>query len=124
MNYPIDNNLFVSFIPSGSFGNLCTDRSLPAISRVTFKHSTPQGGLAAGNYTKDTQAKDFASCVLSCCERPTCNVVFKFDTICYLIECNTSNPSGCEPKFRKDYKFEKAYMVMVREIAGRGALSS
>ncbi|XP_064651810.1 dyslexia-associated protein KIAA0319-like protein isoform X2 [Lineus longissimus] len=101
----------------GSHANLCTNPSLPAINKVTFEHSTPKGGMAAGNYTKDPYALDFASCVISCCEQPSCNVVFMFDTVCYLIECNVSDPSGCDPKYRKDDKFQKTYVVLVREIA-------
>ena len=67
-----------------------------------------------GHYIKDASATDLSSCLLSWCDQDDCNVVFLFDTKCFLITCATAE--GCEPELREEKKFENAYMVTVRTV--------
>ena len=61
-----------------------------------------------GHYIKDASATDLSSCLLSCCDQDDCDVVFLFDTKCFLITCATAE--GCEPELREEKKFENSQL--------------
>ncbi len=64
----------------------------------------------------DKKATDLKSCILSCCASDTCHVAFLYETSCFMIRCNTSHPSACDPEERTGDKYKNTFMVNAREI--------
>lgn len=77
-------------------------------------HVTPFGNTTAGHYTKVKEAQTLVDCVNACCTTESCNVAFFFNTSCFLIQCYSN--TYCTPFKRKGTKFDKSFMVQVREL--------
>jgi hypothetical protein len=56
-----------------------------------YKGCVPAGNLTAGVYTKKKEIEDIETCVTACCEEPSCNVLFFYNGICYLVNKSVKN---------------------------------
>ncbi|XP_013408789.1 dyslexia-associated protein KIAA0319-like protein isoform X2 [Lingula anatina] len=96
--------------------NLCEDVNEEQLEKAMNFRSLPKGGASAGYYSKNTEAKDLKGCVLSCCRKPTCNVVFLHKKTCFLIECNATVPDACDPMTTDTPEFESSLMIQLRSV--------
>ncbi|KAK9743988.1 hypothetical protein QE152_g8208 [Popillia japonica] len=62
----------------------------PQIYQRIFKGFLPQGNLSAGVFEEMVGIKEKKACVLQCCLKDSCNVVFIVDEKCYHIKCNSN----------------------------------
>ncbi|XP_052222214.1 dyslexia-associated protein KIAA0319-like protein isoform X2 [Dreissena polymorpha] len=81
-------------------------------------HTTaiPRGLLDAGYFEQDQQAGDGAECVVSCCNKPLCNVAWFTVGKCFSIECNVDDERACEPVPQSTSKYKDTLFIQIRSI--------
>lgn len=57
----------------------------PGIYPKVFVGFGPKGNESAGNYEKKENVHSFRECLSMCCEQDSCNVVFMYETTCFLV---------------------------------------
>lgn len=86
---------------SGCLSNLCQDAfQSEGFNMQQYLHtmSEPKGALDTGIFDMDDNADDHAKCLMSCCEKPLCNMAWFTQTKekkCFLIEC--ADAELCHP---------------------------
>lgn len=106
--------IFIISNPSTGDEKVCRDTYLHQRNAKIFRQVTPRGNTSAGRYMKVKGATTIKQCVLQCCRNSSCNVVFMFDTRCYLIACVSEE--ACQPLPRQGLKFLESYMVLMRPV--------
>ncbi|XP_060065964.1 dyslexia-associated protein KIAA0319-like protein [Ylistrum balloti] len=107
-----------SFFISGIFNADICNKDLTSARLKTALHqkSVPRQLYNAGNFTRDSTAKDIVNCIISCCDQPTCDTVLFHNSTCYHIKCNVSWEGSCDPTTKSDDKFNTTIYVEVRSV--------
>ena len=102
----------------GCLCNLCEDAFTTEgfnMQRHLHQMSQPRGELDAGTFVIDDNADDHAKCLMSCCERPICNVAWFTQTDtkkCLLIEC--ADAERCKPVPVTNPNITESLLISVR----------
>ncbi|KAJ8979867.1 hypothetical protein NQ317_016051 [Molorchus minor] len=85
----------------------------PRLYEKTFKGYIPRGNVSAGIFEEIEGVTKLRNCVLKCCMKDNCNVVFMNDEKCYHITCNSNEL--CIPTFTSNPDTtDHVYMVLVK----------
>ncbi|XP_018324122.1 dyslexia-associated protein KIAA0319-like protein [Agrilus planipennis] len=88
----------------------------PHLYRTPFKGYVPRANLTAGTYTEIPKATSLKSCVLKCCVKENCNVVFVVNKKCYHIQCVSNDVCAPSPTNQDD--MDDVTMVLVNPVNG------
>ncbi|XP_033727341.1 dyslexia-associated protein KIAA0319-like protein isoform X2 [Pecten maximus] len=107
-----------SFLLSGiCTAEICDNELTPAQLKAALHYkSVPSQLYNAGNFTRDSTAKDIVGCIISCCDQLTCDTVLYHNNTCYHIKCNASWEGACDPITSSDDKFNSTVYVEVRSV--------
>lgn len=105
---------------TGCVSQIC-DQEAELVSPALMKqlvhgHAIPKGQMNAGFFEQDIEAEDIAMCLLSCCEKPLCNVAWFTHEKCFTIECNESDPSACDPAEQSGSNYNDTVLITVRSV--------
>ena len=111
----------ISFVITGVLCDICQvgeDSKIPLteLDKIVHRGAIPWGGVHAGTYTKHLNNVDLVECIMSCCEKPSCNKAFFHQNICYLIACTNSLEHACDPMYKAGEKYNNTYFVDVHPI--------
>ncbi|XP_060587340.1 tenascin-X-like [Ruditapes philippinarum] len=81
-----------------------------------FPTAVPRGKINAGYYEEDIKAMDQAECLISCCDKPLCNIAWYSMDKCFTIECFEQDESACEPVAQSSAKYNTTLFIQVRPL--------
>ncbi|XP_045183076.2 dyslexia-associated protein KIAA0319-like protein isoform X2 [Mercenaria mercenaria] len=112
--------ILLNLLVSDCLCQICdqTAETLPLETMKQHLHPTaiPRGRVDAGYFEEDTEAEDEAECLVSCCEKPLCNVAWYSQGKCFTIECNEQDEAACDPIPQSSAKYNRTLFIQVRSI--------
>lgn len=87
-----------------------------AMSLRMHPKAIPLGQQEAGYYEEDFVAYDAASCIVSCCEKPLCNIALYTAEKCFMIECDENNENGCDPIVQTADMYADTLFMQIRSL--------
>ncbi|XP_012263450.2 dyslexia-associated protein KIAA0319-like protein [Athalia rosae] len=95
----------------------------PGLHPYEYKGFTPRGNLSSGIF-REIKVTGIEQCILTCCKRPSCNIILMHNDTCYHVQC-VSNVL-CTPLIRPDKANANGpppSMVLVRPVKDNGPWS-
>lgn len=109
--------LYLLLLLGSCIGNYTWDLQVlcPDLYPRVFTSYLPRGNLTGGTFTQQPRLSNMQNCVMACCKKTLCNVVFMHNGTCYHIECD--NSMMCIPLYRPELVNDNPpNMVLVRPV--------
>ncbi|WAR17733.1 K319L-like protein [Mya arenaria] len=76
--------------------------------------AVPRNLWESGYFEEDLEASDAATCIISCCDRPLCNVAWYTIRKCFTIECVSER--ACEPVSQEAEIYKETLFIQIRSV--------
>ncbi|KAL4218544.1 hypothetical protein ACF0H5_023278 [Mactra antiquata] len=86
------------------------------IQEHLYQTAVPRGRIEAGYFEHDIEADEISKCLISCCDKPLCNIAWFTQQKCYTIECFESNKTACDPVPQSLPKYKDTVFIQVRSL--------
>lgn len=99
---------------TGCLCDLCKDLDNEGFDIQPYLHvlAGPKGELDTGIFDMDDNADTKVKCIVSCCDKPLCNLAWFTQGKCFLIEC--TNAELCQPVPQKNPAIKESMLIEVR----------